>query len=123
MDISILTDHELTELVKEIEREQKKRVGDTKFLDSLTGYTFRAYRDDVYKKLSHLQSRCFDDGFLPVNDYCDEFDLPVTELTKKLEWSVGDRPFKPLLVPVSGDDDTAFMRIEFEYIPAPDFGY
>lgn len=59
MDISILTDHELTELVKEIEREQKKRVGDTKFLDSLTGYTFRAYRDDVYKKTKSSSVQMF----------------------------------------------------------------
>ncbi len=123
MDISILTNRELSNLAKEIETELKKRAGDTKFLDSLTGYYFRASKDDVYKTMSTLRQRCFNDGTLSLSEYCYAFNLPISDIANSLVWDIKDNPFSPYLVPVTSDDINADMMIRFDYMPTTDHGF
>jgi hypothetical protein len=123
MDISILTNRELSNLAKEIETELKKRAGDTKFLDSLTGYYFRASKDDVYKTMSTLRQRCFNDCTLSLSEYCNAFNLPMSCIANSLVWDIKDNPFSPDFVPVTSDDINADMMIQFDYMPATDHGF
>lgn len=123
MDISILTNYELSNLAKEIETELKKRAGDTKFLDSLTGYYFRASKDDVYKTMSILRKRCCDDGSLSLGEYCYAFNIPISGIANTLAWGIKDNPFSPNLVPVTSDDMNADMMIQFDYMPTTDHGF